>query len=412
MALVNKNFSDIITFTRASTATFFNSAGVLTSAAINAPRFDYNPSTLAAQGLLIEEARTNFFTNASGASLGTIGTGTVSGPDGVNCRTFIPTAGVTSFPNITGPVQTFSLSVGQTVDWALSGWIAAGPVGSITLEPRFVFNVSVNNVSSFIYAELQINTSSWTVRTKVLAAQITEVSAPTITLFKPGLYRVTWVVRFTQDATGRNNITASIQARDTANSGTYTADGVSGLQYTLCQAETGSFPTSTIPTTTTALTRAADVASVNTLAPWYNNTEYTLYYEGMVQANNDGVVYAGIGDTFDNTAYLSRTAPNQLWAVRSGGVNQTAPLSSTFTPTADVPFKMAGTVKANAFALCVNGGSVATDTSGVVPLSAVRLGIGNSPWAASGGNQRQQWVRRVTFYPRALSSAEMQAITA
>jgi len=76
MALVSKNFSDIITFTRASTATYFDSAGVLQSAAIDAPRFDYNPSTLVAQGLLIEEARTNSIRNNTmvGAAAGTPGT--------------------------------------------------------------------------------------------------------------------------------------------------------------------------------------------------------------------------------------------------------------------------------------------------------------------------------------------------
>jgi hypothetical protein len=54
-----------ITFTRASTGTYFDSAGVLQIAAINAPRFDYNPSTLDAQGLLIEEARTNLVLNSA-----------------------------------------------------------------------------------------------------------------------------------------------------------------------------------------------------------------------------------------------------------------------------------------------------------------------------------------------------------
>jgi len=47
------------TFTRASTATFVGSNGLIQSAAINAARFDHDPITLACKGLLIEEARTN-----------------------------------------------------------------------------------------------------------------------------------------------------------------------------------------------------------------------------------------------------------------------------------------------------------------------------------------------------------------
>lgn len=47
------------TFTRASTATFIGSDGLIQSAAINAARFDHDPITLACKGLLIEESRTN-----------------------------------------------------------------------------------------------------------------------------------------------------------------------------------------------------------------------------------------------------------------------------------------------------------------------------------------------------------------
>jgi len=47
------------TFTRASTATFVGSDGLIQSAAINQARFDHDPVTLASKGLLMEESRTN-----------------------------------------------------------------------------------------------------------------------------------------------------------------------------------------------------------------------------------------------------------------------------------------------------------------------------------------------------------------
>jgi hypothetical protein len=54
-----------MTFTRTSPAWYFNNAGVLTQAAANAPRFDYNPNTLSPNGLLLEEARTNYALNST-----------------------------------------------------------------------------------------------------------------------------------------------------------------------------------------------------------------------------------------------------------------------------------------------------------------------------------------------------------
>jgi hypothetical protein len=62
-----------VTFTRTTTATRTNSSGVIESVAINGPRFDYNPTTLAPLGLLIEEQRTNLVLNSliDGTSLST-----------------------------------------------------------------------------------------------------------------------------------------------------------------------------------------------------------------------------------------------------------------------------------------------------------------------------------------------------
>lgn len=66
-----KTVANTGSFSRASTATFHGSNGLLQTAAVNALRVQYNPVTLAFRGLLIESAATNLmlqsetFDNAS-----------------------------------------------------------------------------------------------------------------------------------------------------------------------------------------------------------------------------------------------------------------------------------------------------------------------------------------------------------
>ena len=55
----------IATISRGTSAYFVNSAGRLELAAANVPRFAFNPVTLAAEGLMIEQARTNVFSNTN-----------------------------------------------------------------------------------------------------------------------------------------------------------------------------------------------------------------------------------------------------------------------------------------------------------------------------------------------------------
>ena len=130
-----------ITFTRAgNTATVTNSSGVIAEINADLPRFDYNPTTLVCNGLLIEESRTNLLLNSliNGVSLVTqlvnttavahtlsfYGTGTIvlTGTSSAtvvgtgaypNRRTltFTPTAGVLTV-TVTGTVQFAQLEVG------------------------------------------------------------------------------------------------------------------------------------------------------------------------------------------------------------------------------------------------------------------------------------------------------------
>jgi hypothetical protein len=129
-----------VTFTRTTTATRTNSSGLIESVAINGPRFDYNPTTLAPNGLLIEEQRTNLLLNSliNGTSLSTqivattavsttlsfYGTGqivlsgsssaTVVGTGAYPSRrtlTFTPTVGALTL-TVTGTVQYAQLEAG------------------------------------------------------------------------------------------------------------------------------------------------------------------------------------------------------------------------------------------------------------------------------------------------------------
>ena len=131
-----------VTFTRSgNTATVINSTGVIVGINADLPRFSYDPTTLACNGLLIEDARTNLLLNSliDGTSLSTqsvtttavattlsfYGTGaiTLSGTSSATVTgtgvypsrrtfTFTPTAGTLTL-TVSGTVQYAQLEVGS-----------------------------------------------------------------------------------------------------------------------------------------------------------------------------------------------------------------------------------------------------------------------------------------------------------
>ena len=127
-----------ISVSRASAANYFNSAGVLTSAAVDEPRFDHDPVTLASKGLLVEVSRTNLLLNSASLSTQSVvvtavahtlsfyGTGTITlsgastaGPlvgSGAfptrSTLTFTPTAGTLTL-TVTGTVEYAQLEIGS-----------------------------------------------------------------------------------------------------------------------------------------------------------------------------------------------------------------------------------------------------------------------------------------------------------
>jgi primosomal replication protein N len=125
------------TFTRASTATFIGSDGLIQTAAINSPRFDHDPVSLICRGLLIEDSRTNLLLNSAvlatqtrtvtavAHTLSFYGTGTVvlSGAHSATVvgtgaypsrrtLTFTPTSGSLTL-TVTGTVESAQLEAGS-----------------------------------------------------------------------------------------------------------------------------------------------------------------------------------------------------------------------------------------------------------------------------------------------------------
>lgn len=99
---------------RASTATYFDSKGILQTAGINVARTEYNPVTLKSNGLLFENAATNLFTgseqiNAMSLNAGaTVARNTVVAPDGTMQADVINMSGTASSSGVYRTIDTSS----------------------------------------------------------------------------------------------------------------------------------------------------------------------------------------------------------------------------------------------------------------------------------------------------------------
>jgi len=395
-----------ITFTRASTGTFTDSVGVLQTAAIDAPRFDYDPVTLACKGLLIEESRTNSIRNntGQGAVAGTpgtlptnwdvtssgsgitreiVGTGTEDGIQYVDIR-FFGTGSGSAIPQIRPETTTQVVAaVGQS--WSASWYlrivggsttgISAGTWQSIWQE-RDASGVSLTVVSVIVSAPT----------TADLRGQRLSLSR---TLTDAGVARLTNRIQF--------SVTDGVPIDIT-------------LRIGLPQLELGAFATSVIPTTTTALTRAADVATMTgaNFSNWYNQAEGTLFADAAPQSSNvTSIVLAEAGDgTSSNRLGLFKlgTSGNASFAILVGGVTQVSTNNGVWPATG----KLIGAYKTDDFAAAFNGGTVATDTSGTIPV-VNQLTIGRRQDGVSYLNGH---ISRISYYPRRLTNSELQALTA
>jgi hypothetical protein len=389
-----------ITFTRSSIATVTNSLGLIQTVGANVPRFDYDPVTLAAKGLLIEEQRTNLVTysedfgNAAWTKTqSSITANTVVAPDGTLTGRKLVSTATTAQQSI----DAASVAVISGVSYVFSIYARAGEYSLVQL--RFN-NAAFGNAE---YATFNLSTN-----------QISQSSGAghTITPIGGGWYRCTVL----GVATATTNAVPAINLATNPTGGrnpSITGDGTSGIFLWGAQLEAGSFATSYIPTVASQVTRNADVASVNTLSPWYNASEGTLYAEASALAVSQGfdktLVSLSTG-TAANTVeiYKNASTSSAVFYIANSSVLQ-AGLSIASTFLADVPVKLAGAYKTDDIAFTTKGAMPLTDSLAVIP-TIDRLGIG-SRGAFSSSLIWNGHIRKIAYYPLRLSSTNLQALT-
>jgi hypothetical protein len=364
------------------------------------PRFDYNPSTLAAQGLLIEEQRTNSIRNNTmqGAVAGTpgtaptnwaiaaaangidrdiVGTGTENGITYIDVRFYgTATAAYTSFNLFESGTFVVAFS-GQT--WTDSAYfkLQAGATTNVT-NLQLVIDEIDSGGSLLARTATTISPTSAALSTQRVVAT------------RPFNNATTAFAR-----TGFRFEVANGAAIDIT------------LRIGLPQLELGAFATSVIPTTTTALTRAADVASVNTLSPWFNASEGTLFMDAQRPyfGSTAGLAQVDDGTNSNRMAIQTSSTAKLRCFIVFGGTIQTQ-LDSSASIADNVTFKSALAYATDNASGALNGTDLSIDPTVTVPTGLTTLRIGSGLTSLIGGH-----IQRITYYPRRLSNAELQAIT-
>jgi len=175
------------------------------------------------------------------------------------------------------------------------------------------------------------------------------------------------------------------------------------------QLEAGAFATSYIPTTTTALTRNADVASMTgtNFSSWYNASSGSLLaqYQPSVTGVNLGTVAISDGTLNNRMIIRGMTTSSQTGFI--GVSSGSAQWNDGFTTATATSTKSIFAYATNDIAFTRNAATPFTDTSATIP-TVNQLRIGSD---ADGTFLLNGHIQRLAFYPQRLPNATLQALT-
>lgn len=364
-----------LTFTRATTGTYLDINGVMQTAAINTPRYQYTENGL--HGLLKEPAATNYVfpskpTTTGGrwavAGSNTITPNNAAGPDGTtNASRIVLVSGVTGVGLASIPTMTYP-SFG-----AVSAWVKG------TKGERVYFFVQ-NASGGITYRIPHTFSGAW------------ERTAP----FRVG------------GANGRMGFATVANHALVADP----TDGLPAVTFWVgdVQFEENYVATSAIPTTVAAVTRAEDFLTVTGSTPLSamktasttNNTGGGTFFIDVVTVLNGsqwGLISSSTAGAWGiDCVVQGANTKGQLAGVGDAG-------DAGLGITLNVPQKVAGRWQRNNYGVCVDG-----YPTGVAALATTPVVSGNV-WDI-GREMNGGIIRELRFWNTALSNGDMEKLTA
>ncbi len=382
-----KDIGNLTTFTRASTAVYRGSDGLVKTAAIDAPRFDHDPVTSESLGLLIEESRTNALAASEELSASyytksflTVTADQSTAPDG-------NTTADEAIPTTSGTYHRIVRSgITVTAPCVISLFVKANGYNHFQLRLR---GASASRATAF-------DVSNGTV-TQEMEAGVGETAIGmglTPVDYGNGWWRLSMV---RTDTDTINTIDLSVLDTGTPGSQTYgfVGDGTSSVFLWGAMIEEGSLPTSYIPTTSGPVTRAADVVSITgtDFSSWFNQSEGTVFSDVTTRwlsgrTDNGTIIQCGSGASPAGRLFQRRRGSSGNHAFQFSG-------SDVIVSVPTYSYKAASRYNTTSYKTCANGtlsneGSVVTGD--LTTLTRAQIG-------SNGSNFLNGWIKRLAVLP-------------
>jgi hypothetical protein len=382
-----------VTITRAlNTATAVNASGYVATVNANLPRFDYDPTTLACKGLLIEESRSNVCIQSadienvawSRAGVGVVGD-TVTSPAGTTTGNTVTCSAGSSVHRVVSTAGTVTSGASATH----SVFVKAGT--------HSFFQIHDGSTGTF-YANFNLTTGTVTA--------VNPVSGATITPYGNGWYKCT--LTLTAGATTSIGAITIIPDGTSLRNPTWAAAGTESIYAWGYQIEVGAFATSYIPTLASQVTRNADVVSMTgtNFSDWFNASEGTLACE-----------FGYIGPPKANGAVASinnNTTSNRLLSVEVGTTSGLIATSTSGFSGATIAAMVIGNtystslgVNTTQFAFAYNGNATTQQAGTINATAMTQLEFGG----LAGQSTRVQniYLKNCYYYPQRLTNNEIRA---